>query len=156
MFGYYTPLRSESPDGIFTFPFLIGASAKNGKLVLLKGFADSPHNPVVMSFGSEQKNPDGTITIQVETGLGNTIPVTFTELTADYVLANKSLYPFTAEQLASIHLPGMLSIFAQATIPAWYDSQYPAPDAGVREAALRDFNGTLYEQQADGSWEKAK
>lgn len=165
MYDYYEPLRSESSNGLFNLPFLAGASVREGNIVLVKCFTSTQHNPLVFKLKSERPRPfPDRIELDIESLVGD-FTLTLFPLTPEYVLLHKELYPFTEQQLQALAKPGVLSLFAQAAIPVWFEEQYPPPDEPAEpptppteavQPEYRDVAGVLYERAPDGSWVKAK
>lgn len=131
---YYTPFVSTSPDGLFNLPFVVGAfQLKPNKVVLLKGFTDDvDHNPLVLAVEKVRSGSNGSYQLDVvldpDDGGELRSTITLNPLTPEYVLKNRSYYPFSDAQILSIMTPGNLSLYAQATIPEWYENAYPPPD----------------------------
>lgn len=129
MFDYFEPLRVSSPSGIWDLPFVVGFYRKDNTVIFFKGYsAIADHNPVTINVVGEKHLDDGGVEFSVDTGADVPSTVVFHRLTTDYILANKQLYPFNEKMLTSLLTSGNLSLFAQATIPEWYEKTYPPDD----------------------------
>ena len=135
MFDYYEPLRTESPDGLMTLPFVIGfKKTDDNHLILLKGFASTADFPSLkLKVATEAKTPEG-YEYGIDTGAETLSKLMVYRLTPEYVLTNKEFYPFTEAQFTALLQPGNLSLYAQATVPEWYEEMYPPPPEPAEES----------------------
>lgn len=135
MFDYYEPLRTESSDGLFTLPFVVGfKKTADNHLILLKGFAPTADFPSLkLKVLAEAATKDG-YEYEIDMGIDAPSKLTVHRLTPEYVLANKEFYPFTDAEFTALLQPGNLSLYAQATIPEWYEEMYPPPPEATEES----------------------
>lgn len=126
MFDYEEPLRTDSPSGLWNLPFVVGFRRTGDTLVLFKGFArGADHNPLTFKVVGERKVEAGGVEYAVDTGAALPTSLRVYPLTTDYILANREKYPFDDAMLTGLLQDGNLSLYAQATIPEWYEEQYP-------------------------------